>query len=683
MSRRSSGRSDRKNKKIPRRVSKEERLRRGAKEERRGHVTKEKVSGRVSEEVITGTYIASDRGFGFVSAGGDEDIFIRYGDENGAFHGDTVEVRLKRRSRAGRPEGRVVRVTARSVYKIVGTYVKHGHAGLVRPDNRRYKKSVVIPSKDTAGALSGQKVVASITDYGEGGDLPKGKVREILGFTGEVGIDVLSIAKEYDLPTEFPEEAMEEASRAELSVSEADMSGRKDLRGLLTVTIDGEDAKDLDDAVTVTREGTGYRLGVHIADVSNYVRENGALDREAKKRGTSVYLADRVIPMLPPALSNDICSLNQGEDRLALSCIMDIDSEGNLTGHEITESVIRVDRRMTYTSVKKILEDHDESEIEKYGDFVPMFETMRELSGKLREKRRGRGAIDFDFPEARVLLDGDGRPIEITAREGNVATRIIEDFMLIANETVAEEYFQRKIPFVYRVHEAPDAEKMRKLAAYLANFGYTLRVGTDVSPAGIQKLLRKAEGKDEEGLINRLALRSMKQAAYSPENVGHFGLAARYYCHFTSPIRRYPDLQIHRIIKENLHGSLTDERKLHYKNILEDVAKTSSERERTAQEAERETVKLKEAEYMAGYVGEIFDGIISGVTKWGFYVELKNTVEGLVRVSSLSDDYYEYSEDDFALTGVRGKKSYRLGQKVTVRVTGVDIQRRNIDFELA
>ena len=475
---------------------------------------------------------------------------------------------------------------------------------------------------------------------------------------------------------------LNQAERVAKDVSTADMAGRMDLRDWQMVTIDGEDAKDLDDAISISKDGENYILGVHIADVTNYVQENSALDREAVKRGTSVYLVDRVIPMLPHTLSNGICSLNAGVDRLALSCIMTINEKGAVIDHTIAETVVRIDERMSYTSVKKILEEEDEAETTRYKELVPMFEMMAELSGILREKRRQRGSIDFDFPETKMVLDQNGRPIDIKPYDRNVATKIIEDFMLLANETVAEDYFWQEIPFVYRTHESPDEDKVKKLATFINNFGHSLHISNkEVRPKEIQKLLAKVEGTAEEALISRLALRSMKQAKYTPENTGHFGLAASYYCHFTSPIRRYPDLQIHRIIKENLRGRMNDDRRAHYDAILTEVAKKSSERERLAEEAERETIKLKKVEYMAERIGEVFEGVISSITKWGVYVELPNTIEGLIHVTNMYDDHYNYIEDTYEMVGEHTGRTYKLGQTVEVRVIGANRLERTIDFE--
>ena len=467
-------------------------------------------------------------------------------------------------------------------------------------------------------------------------------------------------------------------------MAESELVGRKDLRDWQTVTIDGEDAKDLDDAITISREDFGYRLGVHIADVTHYVTEGSPLDEEALKRGTSVYLVDRVIPMLPHRLSNGICSLNAGTDRLALSCIMDIDLQGKVIGHEIAETVIRVDRRMTYTIVNAIVTDRDPAMMEEYEDYVAMFDRMKELADILREKRKARGSIDFDFPETKIVLDDKGAPLEVKPYDRNAATKIIEDFMLIANETIAEDYFWQDLPFLYRTHDNPDPEKMKRLGMFIHNFGYAIHFQHgEIHPGELQKLLVRIEGSEEEALISRLTLRSMKQAKYTPMCTGHFGLAARYYTHFTSPIRRYPDLQIHRIIKENLHGGLTEERLAHYHKIMMGIAVQCSAMERRAEEAERETVKLKKCEYMAGRIGQVFEGVISGITNRGFYVELPNTVEGMVSVNELKDDFYVFDEEQMELRGEDSGRSYRLGQKLRVSVSGTDRMNRTVDFVVA
>ena len=637
---------------------------------------------------LCGVYQAHPRGFGFVTIEGEtDDIFIPEKETNGALHGDTVEILLTASPEGKRKEGKIVKIAERGTAKIVGLYqmAKGKHYGFVIPDNQRFLQDIFVPEERAKGAVDGHKVVVELTSYGSDNAKPEGKIVEILGHVNDPGVDIMSIVKSYDLPVEFPEKVMNQAERVPEEVSEADMAGRKDLREWVMVTIDGEDAKDLDDAVSLTRteDGKNWILGVHIADVANYVQERSALDREALHRGTSVYLADRVIPMLPHRLSNGICSLNAGVDRLAMSCIMTVDAKGDVIDHEICESVIRVNERMSYTSVKKILEDHDEEETTRYIDLVPMFEEMEQLAGILRNRRHQRGSIDFDFPESKIMLDEEGHPMEIRSYDRNVATKIIEDFMLLANETVAEEYYWREIPFVYRVHETPDEDKIKKLAILINNFGYSLHISDEVRPGQIQKLLAKIQGTPQETMISRLALRSMKQARYTPENDGHFGLAARYYTHFTSPIRRYPDLQIHRIIKDDLRGRMNEKKMEHYQTILPEVTRQASETERRAEEAERETIRLKKAEYMEAHIGEVFEGVISGITNWGIYVELSNTIEGLVHVANMYDDHYDYYEDRYEMVGEHTGKTYKLGETVYVRVIDADCLTRTIDFEMA
>ena len=634
---------------------------------------------------LTGVFTAHPKGFGFVSVDGmEEDVFIPEDQVHGAMHQDTVQITVKPGQSGKRREGAVNRIVKRGTDRIVGLYQESRNFGFVIPDNERYTRDIFVPKEDSGGAVNGHKVVVELVSYGTDRKSPEGKVVEILGHISDPGTDILSIVKGYDLPVEFPEKVMRQAERVPDRISEADMQGRTDLRDVQMVTIDGEDAKDLDDAVSLEMNGGQYILGVHIADVANYVQEGSALDREAFERGTSVYLVDRVIPMLPRRLSNGICSLNEGQDRLALSCIMTIDQKGKVLDHVIAETVIRVDRRMTYTSVKKILEEQDAEESARYEELVPMFQRMQELAGLLRARRRARGSIDFDFPETKVILDEKGEPVEIRPYDRNTATKIIEDFMLIANETVAEDYFWQELPFVYRTHENPDPDRMKKLSTFINNFGYSIRFREDeVHPKELQKLLERLEGTPEETLISRLTLRSMKQAKYTTECTGHFGLAARYYCHFTSPIRRYPDLQIHRIIKDSLRGRMNQEKIEHYRKILDEVAKQSSERERRADEAERETIRLKKAEYMSRHLWEEYEGVISGVTGWGLYVELPNTVEGLVHVASLQGDYFEYNENAYEMVGQRTGKTYRLGQTVRVQVVKADRTTRTVDFELA
>lgn len=629
---------------------------------------------------LKGSFQANMRGFGFITPeDGSEDVFIAEENISGAFQGDEVEYIITSAPTGRRKEGKIVRILSHSVVHIVGLYEKSRSFGFVRPDNQRYLKDIYIPEGKEMGAMTGHKVVVSLTSYGGEHMKPEGEIVQIIGHVNDPGTDILSVVMDAGIPAEFPEKVLNQAVRVGKPVSDADRVGRRDLRDWLMVTIDGEDAKDLDDAVSLRMDGENYILGVHIADVTNYVQENSALDREAFERGTSVYLADRVIPMLPHKLSNGICSLNAGEDRLALSCIMTFDASGTMVDHEIAETVINVDKRMSYNGVSKILEGETQ---ETEDQIVSMLLCMKELSDILRERRGRRGSIDFDFPETKVILDENGKPVDIRPYERNDATKIIEDFMLMANETVAEEYYWRELPFLYRTHEVPDEEKIRKLSTFINNFGYHIHIRNEVRPKEIQKLLARVDGTPEEALISRLALRSMKRAGYTTENTGHFGLAAKYYTHFTSPIRRYPDLQIHRIIKENLRGRLNDDRISHYEEILPKVASQCSERERRAEEAERDVVRMKKAEYMRSRIGEEYEGVISGVTKWGVYVELENTVEGLVHVADMKDDHYEFTEQTYELTGEHSGKSYTLGQTVRVRVTDADKLQRTVNFEI-
>ncbi len=636
--------------------------------------------------VLTGEFMATGKGFAFVRPAEGDDIFIPEGKTMGAWHKDTVQVTITAEAghsggRETRREGMVTKVIERGIKEVVGIYRQNRKFGFVLPDLLKLEYDVYIAREHTKGAVNGQKVVAEITDYGRNGRNPEGKITQILGHVNDPGVDILSVVKAYDLPSEFSEEVLLAAEAAGDEADPAEYEGRVDLRHLTTVTIDGEDAKDLDDAITISRKDNHYLLGVHIADVSHYVTEKSALDKEALKRGTSVYLTDRVIPMLPHALSNGICSLNQGQDRLALSCLMEVDERGVVVEHRIAETVINVNRRMSYTKVNGILTGEDTEALEEYKELVPDFQMMAELSEKIRSRRHERGSIDFDFPESKITLDARGRVVEIKPYERNRATKLIEDFMLLANETVAEEFYWMEMPFVYRTHETPDPEKMQKLNIFINNFGYSLHLNRDdIHAKELQKLLTKIEGTPEEALISRLTLRSLKQAKYTTVCSGHFGLASKYYCHFTSPIRRYPDLQIHRIIKEYLHGELRDTRIRHYQSILEDVCRQASTTERRADEAERDVEKMKKVEYMRRFLGETFTGVISGVTGWGFYVELPNTVEGLVRAADLTGDFYRYDEVSQSLIGERTHKRYSLGQKMTVMVANTDKLARTIDF---
>ncbi|MBE7725524.1 MAG: ribonuclease R [Enterocloster citroniae] len=683
-------------------------------------VSKKGKYGKAETFSVNGIFSGHPKGFGFVTVEGmEQDVFIPEDKTGAALHGDRVQIVVEPDSRMSgsrsgmgsggrRAEGAVIRVLEHANEEVVGYYQKNKNFGFVIPDNQKLAKDIFIPQGCDMGAVTGHKVVVKITDFGSEKHKPEGRVTEIIGHVNDPGTDILSIVRAYGLPEAFPQEVMEEIEDIPDHVTVpgqpvemgslygisnlvspdgwgGELAGRLDLRGLQTVTIDGEDAKDLDDAVTICRDGQGhYILGVHIADVSHYVKEGSPLDREARKRSTSVYLVDRVIPMLPYKLSNGICSLNAGTDRLALSCIMEVDAQGTVLDHRIAGTVIHVDRRMTYTAVNAVVTDRDEAVMAEYEEFVPMFDCMKELADILRENRRKRGAIDFDFPESKIVLNEQGKPLEIKPYERNAATRIIEDFMLLANETVAEDYYWQSIPFLFRSHDNPDPEKMKQLGTFINNFGYFIKMQHgEIHPKELQKLLDKIEGTPEEALLSRLTLRSMKQAKYTTLCSGHFGLATRYYTHFTSPIRRYPDLQIHRIIKETLKGGLSDKRAAHYEKILPEVAVQTSALERRADEAERETDKLKKCEYMSRFIGQDFDGAISGVTNWGLYVELPNTVEGLVRMSNLDDDYYIFDEQHYELIGEMTKKTYKLGQPVRVTVSSTDRLLRTVDFILA
>lgn len=637
------------------------------------------------EKLVTGEFMATQRGFGFVRVEGmEDDIFIPERACGNSFHGDIVRVRLtgKGGTQGKRCEGEIIQILQRAMQTVVGTFSRNKNVTFVIPDNEKITSDIYIPKGRTLDAVDGHKVVVELSSYGDDFKSPEGSVIQILGHRNDPGVDILSIIKSFGLPEEFPNEVMREVEKVSQEVSSEEIAGRVDIRHLDTVTIDGEDAKDLDDAITISKKEDGsYELGVHIADVSHYVVENSELDKEAIKRGTSVYLVDRVIPMLPHKLSNGICSLNEGEDRLALSCFMSIDSKGQVVSHRIAETVVNVTKRMSYTEVNDIVTHHKEETCKRYETLVPMFETMKELALLLRKKRKKKGSIDFDFPECKILLDEKGRPIDIIPYDRNIATKIIEEFMLAANQTVAEEYFWLEVPFVYRTHEYPDLEKIQDLARMTASFGHHIKVGNEeVHPREIQKLIEQIEGTEEEGFLSRLTLRSMKRAQYTTVNTGHFGLASQYYCHFTSPIRRYPDLQIHRIIKENIRYGLSDKRYMHYEEILPAIAKKSSDTERVADDAEREVDKLKKAEYMEDHIGDVFSGVVSGVTSWGIYVELPNTVEGMVRLVDMNDDRYNFEEEHYRVVGHYTGKEYRMGQSVSVQVVRVDKLTRTIDF---
>ena len=630
-----------------------------------------------------GTFLAHSRGFGFVAVEEGEDSFIPADKLNGAMHKDKVLFRIvKKASNGKRAEGEIVKILQRSNIKVVGTFEQGKGFGFVLPDDKKITQDIFIAKENSMGAVTGHKVVVDIIKYGDERRNPEGKVIEILGHINDPGVDILSIIRQYDLPVDFPKEVYDEIENLETEVSKEELEGREDFRDWQTVTIDGEDAKDLDDAVSLTMlENGNFLLGVHIADVSHYVQEHSALDKEAYRRGTSIYLVDRVIPMLPHKLSNGICSLNPDTDRLTLSCVMEIDQKGNVVNHKIVKSVIHSDRRMTYTAVREILEDKTPALLQEYADFVPMFENMNHLRCILGEKRKKRGSVNFDLPESKIILDEDGVPTDIKPYERSIATNLIEEFMLVCNETVAEDFFWQEVPFVFRNHEVPDGEKLQKMDDFIRNFGYHLKGNKDeIHPKAIQQILSLVEGKEEERIVTRVVLRSMKQARYMAENGGHFGLAAKYYCHFTSPIRRYPDLEIHRIIKMVLDGHMTEKKERSLKKVMPDIAKQCSMRERLAEDAERETDDLKKAEYMSDKIGMVCEGIISGITNWGIYVELPNTVEGMISLQSLEDDFYIYDEENMCVYGEHSNKKYTIGQKVTVIVAKVDVELKEIHF---
>jgi ribonuclease R len=640
--------------------------------------------------LVVGKLSASNKGYGFVipekvKTPDETDVFIPPDGMMSAMHHDRVVARVHCKSGEGKSrDGEIIRIVKRANSRIVGTYEASRNFGFVTPDDLRLGQDIFIPKDGKNIIKNGSKVVVEIIKWPEKKRSAEGKIIEVLGNPGDSGIEILSIIKRHNLPIEFPPEVEQAAEKAPSTIAEEEIAGRRDLRELPIVTIDGEDAKDLDDGVYVERLKNGnYLLGVHIADVSYYVRENAVLDKEARERGTSVYLVDRVLPMLPRRLSNGICSLNAGQDRLAMSAHMEVDHQGQVVKYEIFPSVIRVKKRYSYTVVRKILVDHDEELISENQELLPQLEDMERLCRILRERRMRRGAIDFDFPELKVKLDEAGKPLEIIKRVRSLAESIIEEFMLVANETVAEHMHKLNVPFVFRVHEEPDEEKMVKLNNLLHNFGQSLPKVEEIQPGALQKVLTHISGRPEERIISTVMLRSLKQARYEAQNLGHFGLAATYYTHFTSPIRRYPDLIVHRVIRETFTtGDISAKRKEKLTAMLPEIALHSSERERAAAEAERETVTLKTVEYMSQFVGDHFDGIINGVTAFGIFVELDNGVEGLVRVSSMEDDYYQYIEEQYALIGDRSHKTYRLGDAVKVILMRVSTEERNIDFVL-
>ena len=652
-----------------------------------GKTKKGKIASPKSMGYFVGKFVAHRKGFGFVESDEEytQDLFIPAADTNGAMHNDRVVAEItKPATDERRAEGAIIKVVEREITKVVGEFQSNKTFGFVIADEKKFNQDIYIPKKYFSGAKDGDKVVVQITVWPQAGRKPEGKIIEVLGPKGEKEVEILSIIRAHGLPEEFPKKVLEEAQKVAQPISQEEIDRRLDIRDLNIFTIDGEDAKDLDDAISIERLSNGnFKLGVHIADVTHYVHEKSKLDKEALKRATSVYLVDTVIPMLPKTLSNGVCSLNPHEDKLTLSVFMEIDRKGNVQQYDIKETIINSKARMTYTEVSDILEHDDEELKAKYSNVADDFKTAEELAKILMQRRNQRGAIDFDFPEAKIILTPEGKVSDIKEYERRISNRIIEEFMLITNETVAEHYFWLNIPFVYRIHETPSSEKMQELGKFVSTFGYTIKGDLEeVHPKALQSIISAIKGKKEEEAISTIMLRSLRQARYSPECSGHFGLAAKYYSHFTSPIRRYPDLQIHRIIKEQLNNKINKKRQEQLVNIVDYASTQSSERERAADLAERDVKDYYKAVYMEDKVGEEFDGVVSSVTSFGMFIELPNTVEGLSRLANMRDDYYIYDEMTYTIIGERTRKTYRIGDPVRIKVDNVNVDLREIDFKI-
>ena len=652
-----------------------------------GKTKKGKIASPKSMGYFVGKFVAHRKGFGFVESDEEytQDLFIPAADVNGAMHNDRVVAEItKPATDERRAEGAIIKVLEREITKVVGEFQSNKTFGFVIADEKKFNQDIYIPKKYFSGAKDGDKVVVQITIWPQAGRKPEGKIIEVLGPKGEKEVEILSIIRAHGLPEEFPKKVLEEAQKVAVPIPQEEIDRRLDIRDLNIFTIDGEDAKDLDDAISIERLSNGnFKLGVHIADVTHYVHEKSKLDKEALKRATSVYLVDTVIPMLPKTLSNGVCSLNPHEDKLTLSVFMEIDRKGNVKQYDIKETIINSKARMTYTEVSDILENDDEELKAKYSHVAEDFKTAEVLAKILMERRSRRGAIDFDFPEAKIILTPEGKVSDIKEYERRISNRIIEEFMLITNETVAEHYFWLNIPFVYRIHETPSPEKMQELGKFVSTFGYTIKGDLEeVHPKALQSIISAIKGKREEEAISTIMLRSLKQARYSPECSGHFGLAAQYYSHFTSPIRRYPDLQIHRIMKEHLNNKINKKRQEQLVNIVDYASTQSSERERAADLAERDVKDYYKAVYMEDKVGEEFDGVVSSVTSFGMFIELPNTVEGLSRLANMGDDYYIYDEMTYTIIGERTRKTYRIGDPVRIKVANVNVDLREIDFKI-
>lgn len=636
---------------------------------------------------IEGIFRRHERGFGFVIVEDQEDdIYIAKEDSKDAFSGDRVLVKLKKKSNGARQEGIILKVIEHKKDTLVGTFQKNKNFGFVIPDDKKLCRDIFISKKNFGKARNNHKVLVQITKYPQKGKKAEGKILEVIGNVNEAGIDMLSLIKDYDLPYRFPKDVVKEAQKFGDKINPNDIAGRVDLRGKYDIfTIDGEDAKDLDDAVCVQKlENGNYKLDVHIADVSHYVQGNTLLDKEALLRGTSIYMLNRVIPMLPRELSNGICSLNEGQDRYTLSVSMEIDNKGKIISSEVYKGIINVTRRMSYKDVQAILDNSNDEIVTKYKEYISDFKLMEELAKILKEKRLAKGYLNLDIPESKIILDQDGYAIDVCKYETTFANEIIEQFMLAANETIAEKFYWLKAPFIYRVHEEPDIEKVNELNKLLFNFGYKIHVKEGkIYPAEFSKILKEVEGKPEEKIVSNMILRTLKVAVYDSENKGHFGIASQYYCHFTSPIRRYPDLFIHRIISKYLKNDYTMSEKQveFYNKVAESDAKQSSDREKIATQVERDSVDIKKAEYMSKKIGEQYEGIISGVTQFGVFVELENTVEGLIRFENLGDEYYEYDADHKILIGERSKETFKIGDKINIEVIDANKQEKRISFK--
>ena len=640
-----------------------------------------------NDRIVEGIFRRHQKGFGFVKVENqDEEIHIAKENTKGAFSGDRVLVKKKNKSDGEREEGIILKVLEHEKDTLVGTFQNNKSFGFVIPDDKKLCKDIFISKKNFGKARDNHKVLVKILKYPEKGKKAEGKIIEVIGNVNEAGIDMLSLIKDYDLPYKFPKEVVKEAKKYGTSINSEYIKNRVDLRGKYDIfTIDGDDAKDLDDAVCVQKLDNGnYKLDVHIADVSYYVRENTLLDKEAYIRGTSIYMLDRVIPMLPRELSNGICSLNAGENRFTLSVSMEINPKGNVISSDVYKGIINVTERMSYKNVQKILDNSDEEVTKRYEKYINDFKLMEELALILKNKRLEKGYLNLDIPESKITLDKDGYAIDVSKYETTFANEIIEQFMLTANETIAEKFYWLKAPFIYRVHEEPDLEKVTELNKMLFNFGYKVKVKEDkVYPTEFSKILDEVKGKPEEKIVSNLVLRTLKVAEYDAENKGHFGIASKYYCHFTSPIRRYPDLFIHRIISKYLENNymMEDEEKEDYLKIAEDDARQSTEREKVATQVERDSIDIKKAEYMEGKIGEEYEGIISGVTQFGVFVELENTVEGLIRFENLGDEYFEYDPDRKTLIGERTKVVFKIGDSIKIRVIEANKQEKRISFE--